>query len=126
MQMGIGVDIISLSRMRDLLETSGKDFLDRIFTPREQERAEKHPNPVAYLSMTFAAKEAIFKTFGIGWALGVEFIEIEIMDGENGEPVPVLTGKFAELASEREVSRVMISLSYDGDYAIGVATLAGR
>jgi len=126
MQMGIGVDIISLSRMRDLLETSGKDFLDRIFTPGEQERAEKHPNPVAYLSMTFAAKEAIFKTFGIGWALGVEFIEIEIMDGENGEPVPVLTGKFAELASERGVSRVMISLSYDGDYAIGVATLAGR
>ena len=124
--MGIGVDIISLSRMRDLLETSGKDFLDRIFTPREQERAEKHPNPVAYLSKTFAAKEAIFKTFGIGWALGVEFIEIEIMDGENGEPVPVLTGKFAELASERGVSRVMISLSHDGDYAIGVATLAGR
>ncbi|MFA4916226.1 MAG: holo-ACP synthase [Syntrophales bacterium] len=123
---GIGVDIVTLSRMRGLLETSGKEFLDGIFTPWEQERAEKHPNPVAYLSMTFAAKEAIFKTFGISWALGVQFNEIEIRDGENGEPVPVLTGKFAEIAFEREVSRVLISLSYDGDYAIGVAILAGR
>jgi holo-[acyl-carrier protein] synthase len=126
MQMGLGVDIITLSRMRDLLETSGKEFLGKVFTPWEQERAENHPNPVAYLAMTFAAKEAIFKTFGISWALGVQFKEIEIRDGENGEPVPVFTGKFAELASEREVSHVLISISHDGNYAIGVAILAGR
>jgi phosphopantetheine--protein transferase-like protein len=122
--IGLGVDIITISRMKDVLETGGKAFMDKVFTQYEQERAVNHPDRVAYLAMTFAAKEAIFKTFGIGWETGVQFKEIEVRDGEHGEPIPVLTGTFAELASERGASRVLLSLSYDGDYAIAVATLS--
>ena len=123
MTLGVGVDIISISRMRDILETSGKVFVKKVFTPYEQERSEKHPDRVAYLAMTFAAKEAIFKTFGIGWETGVQLNEIEVRDGEWGEPIPALSGRFQELASSRGASRVLLSLSYDGDYAIAVATL---
>jgi holo-[acyl-carrier protein] synthase len=123
--LGIGVDLITISRMREILETSGRVFIEKVFTPREKQRAETHPDRVAYLAMTFAAKEAIFKTFGIGWETGVQFKEIEIQDGEHGEPLPVLTGRFAELAAERGVSRVLLSLSYDGDYAVAVAGLSG-
>jgi holo-[acyl-carrier protein] synthase len=122
--IGLGVDIITLSRMKDVLETGGKVFMDKVFTPWEQERAETHPDRVAYLAITFAAKEAIFKTFGISWETGVQFKEIEVRDGEHGEPVPILKGRFAELASERDVTRVLLSLSYDGDYAVAVATLS--
>jgi phosphopantetheine--protein transferase-like protein len=122
--IGLGVDIITLSRMKDVLETGGKVFMDKVFTPWEQDRAGTHPDRVAYLAMIFAAKEAIFKTFGIGWETGVQFKEIEVRDGEHGEPIPILTGRFAELASEREVARVLLSLSYDGDYAVAVAVLS--
>jgi holo-[acyl-carrier protein] synthase len=125
MTLGLGVDIIAISRMRDILETSGKVFMNKVLTPYEQERYETHHDRVAYVAMTFAAKEAIFKTFGIGWETGVQLKEIEVRDGEWGEPIPVLTGRFLELASERKASRVLLSLSYDGDYAIAVATLAG-
>ncbi len=124
MTIGLGVDIIAIGRMRDVLETGGRVFMDKVFTPWEQQRAEIHPDRMAYLAMTFAAKEAIFKTFGIGWETGVQFKEIEVRDGEHGEPIPVLTGRFCEIASERHVSRVLLSLSYDGDYAIAVATLS--
>jgi phosphopantetheine--protein transferase-like protein len=124
MAIGLGVDLITISRMRDVLETGGKVFMDKAFTPWEQQRAEIHPDRVAYLAMTFAAKEAIFKTFGIGWETGVQFKEIEVREGEHGEPIPVLTGRFAELASERGASHVLLSLSYDGDYAVAVATLS--
>ena len=124
MAIGLGVDIITLSRMRDVLETGGKVFMDKVFTPWEQERAETHPERLAYLAMIFAAKEAIFKTFGISWETGVQFKEIEVRDGKHGEPIPVLTGRFADLASERDVSRVLLSLSYDGDYAVAVAALS--
>jgi phosphopantetheine--protein transferase-like protein len=126
MTIGVGVDIIAISRMRDILETSGKVFMDKVFTPWERQRAETHPDIVAYAAMTFAAKEAIFKTFGIGWHFGVQMTEIEVRDGEYGEPMPVLTGRFAELAAERGVSRVLLSLSYDGDYAVAVAALSGE
>lgn len=124
MVIGVGVDIILLSRISKSIETSGKVFLDKVFTPSEQQRAEIHPNPVAYMAMTFAAKEAIFKTFGIGWNSGVKFTEIDVRDGKYGEPIPILSGRFAEIAAEKHASQVHLSLSYDGEYAIGVATLS--
>jgi phosphopantetheine--protein transferase-like protein len=79
---------------------------------------------VVYLAMTFAAKEAIFKTFGIDWDTGVQFKEIDVQDGEHGEPLPILSGRFAEIAAARKVSRVLLSLSYDGDYAVAMAVLS--
>jgi len=124
MVIGVGVDIILLSRINKSISTSGKVFLDKVFTPYEQERADSHPSSLAYLAMTFAAKEAIFKTFGIGWNTGVKFTEIEVQDGKYGEPIPILSGRFAEIASERNVSTICLSLSYDGDYAVGVASLS--
>lgn len=123
--LGVGVDLIAISRMKDLLDTSEGPFIKKVFTPWERRRSETHPDRVAYLAVTFAAKEAIFKTFGIGWDTGVKFSEIEIRDGEYGEPLPMLSGRFAELAAQRGVSRVLLSLSWDGDSAIAVAALSG-
>ena len=125
MVLGIGVDIVSIERIKNALEGSGKVFLDKVFTPSEQKRAESHPNPTAYFAMMFAAKEAIFKCFGIGWETGVKLTEIDIKDGKFGEPIPTLTGTFAKLAKERGVTKVLLSLSYEVDYAVATATLAG-
>jgi phosphopantetheine--protein transferase-like protein len=123
--LGVGVDIIAISRMKGVLDTSDRPFTKKVYTLWERQRAETHPDRTAYLAVTFAAKEAIFKTFGIDWDAGVKFSEIEIQDGAHGEPVPVLSGRFADLAAERGVSRVLLSLSWDGDYAIAVAALSG-
>lgn len=123
--LGVGVDLIAISRMKDVLDTSEGPFLKKVYTAWERRRSESHPDRVAYFAVTFAAKEAIFKTFGIGWDSGVQFKEIEIRDGAHGEPVPLLSGRFAQLAAERDVSRVLLSLSWDGDYAIAVAALSG-
>ena len=120
----VGVDIITLRRMRDALETSGTTFLDKAFTPAEQARAATHPDRVACYAMTFAAKEAIFKTFGIGRER-FELTDIEIGEGPNGDPVAVLLGRVAEIASQRGC-RVSVSLSCDGDHALAVALLSGR
>ena len=123
--LGVGVDLIAISRMEDVLDTSERTFMKKVYTAWERRRSETHPDREAYLAVTFAAKEAIFKTFAIDWDSGVQFTEIEIRDGEHGEPVPVLSGRFAELAAERGVTRVLLSLSWDGDYAIAVAALSG-
>lgn len=124
MVLGIGVDIVSITRVRDAVESSGRIFLDKVFTPWEQQRAAVHPDPMAYYAITFAAKEAIFKCFGIGWETGVKLTEIEIKDGEQGEPLPELSGVFARLARERGAERVLLSLSYETEYAVASAALA--
>lgn len=126
MTLGVGVDIITISRMKNIMETSGKSFMKKVFTEWEQQRAESHPDKIAYAAMTFAAKEAIFKTFGIGWHYGVQFNEIEVREGRFGEPMPVLSGRFAEIAAERGVTKVLLSLSFDGDYAVAVAALSNE
>ena len=125
MLSGLGVDIISITRIKNAVENSGKVFLDEVYTEWEQQRAKTHSDPIAYFAMTFAAKEAIFKCFSIGWESGVKFTEIEVTHGESGEPVPILRGRFAELAKERGITRVLLSLSYDTEYAVGTANLIG-
>jgi len=126
MTLGIGTDIIAISRMKNILETSGQIFVDKVFTPYEQAQSSQHADRAAYLAMTFAAKEAIFKTLGIGWESGVQFKEIEVRNGEWGEPIALLTGRFFEVVRERGALRVLLSLSYDGDYAIAVAALSSE
>ena len=126
MILGIGVDIVSITRVKNAVERSGKVFLDKVFTPWEQRRAESHPNPIAYFAVTFAAKEAIFKCFGIGWETGVKLTEIEVREGECGEPIPILTGIFNKLAQERGITKVLLSLSYETEYAIGAANIVAE
>jgi phosphopantetheine--protein transferase-like protein len=126
MALGAGIDIIAIRRMQDVLANSGASaFLQKVFTPAERARSEQHSEPVVYLAKIFAAKEAVFKTFGIAGSAEVKFTEIEIQDGSNGEPLVALTGRFAELARERGAAGVLVSLSYDGDYAVAMAVLSG-
>lgn len=120
---GIGVDIVLLSRVKDAVETAGEAFLNSVFTKLEQERAASDASYIACLATTFAGKEAIFKCFNIGWGSGVQLKEVEIREGPFGEPYAVLSGQFAILAKERKVRKVILSLSFDGDYAIAVAAL---
>lgn len=121
--LGVGIDIVTISRVKDAVETAGQPFLDKSFTLYEQEQAKTHPNPWAYYAITFSSKEAILKCFATSWETGVQLTDIEIRQGEFGEPIPILTGKFAELASQRGASKVLLSPSYDGDYVVAVAIL---
>lgn len=123
MILGIGTDIVSLNRIADTIETSGNLFLDKIFTKREQEQARLHHRPTAYYASLFAGKEAIFKLFRIGWETGVELNQIEIRNGPNGEPIPELSGRFAEIAHERGVTEIFVSLSYEDEFAVGIAAM---
>ena len=123
MMLEVGVDIISIRRVKDAIETGGKAFLNKTFTLQEQKHAEIHCNPTAYLAMIFACKEAIFKTFAIGWEPGMQFTDISVEYGNHCEPIPSLKGRFADIALRRGASKILLSPSYDGDYAMAVAIL---
>jgi len=124
--LGIGTDIVKIQRMQTAVQRSGRGFLEKIFVQRELEQARSCTDFVIYLATRFAGKEAIFKAFGTGWNTGVKLTEIEIANGKFGEPVVLLSGRFSELASQRNVEKVLLSVSYDTEYAIGFAVLLGR
>lgn len=124
MVLGIGIDILNIQRMRGVLESDSGSFITKVFTEKEREQVSDHPDPVAYFASRFAGKEAVFKCFGIDGS-GIHLNEIEIRGAETEQPQVRLLGKFREIAKEKGVKDIQISLSYDTDYAVAFAIAQG-
>lgn len=116
--IGIGVDIISISRVNEALNRSGAIFLNKVFTEREQENSLKHYNRDVYYSEIFASKEAVFKTFSTKWDNEMAWHDIEILRGEYGEPIVILKGYLKKLFDEKEGKKITLSLSWELDMVV--------
>lgn len=116
----IGVDVVELSRMREILDRSGVTFTKRVFSPAERARALAG-DPVRFLASAFAAKEAVFKALCLeDWPEGVDLPEIEIGRDAAGRPNARLRAAAATLLGQ-SIERISVSISYETDLAIAVA-----
>src|SRR3990167_7283266 len=82
----IGIDIVSVSRMRLAIERQGKRFLDRVFTKAEQAYCGPKRNKYENYAARFAAKEAVIKAKK-GGSGRYAFRDIEVVRGLKGEPL---------------------------------------
>jgi holo-[acyl-carrier protein] synthase len=96
MIIGIGSDLIDISRVEKVIERHGERFLDRIFTDVErakaQRRALNHKMVVATYAKRFAAKEACSKALGTGIRNGVWWRDMGVVNMPGGRPTMRLTG----------------------------------
>jgi holo-[acyl-carrier protein] synthase len=120
--IGVGVDLVRIPRIAEAIDRSEIAFLNKVFTKREIENASPE-NRAAYFATRFAGKEAVLKALSIGWAYGAQGTDIQIDSGKSGEPIVTLSGRVRDIATEKGVKEVLLSLSYDGEYAIAVAVL---
>jgi holo-[acyl-carrier protein] synthase len=94
--IGIGSDLIDITRIAKVMERHGERFLDRIFTVTERARAgrrDKQPDLVAATyAKRFAAKEACSKALGTGIRHGVWWRDMGVVNLPGGRPTMVLTG----------------------------------
>jgi holo-[acyl-carrier protein] synthase len=125
MIVGVGTDICSVQRMQRMAEKYGARFLDRVFTAEEQARATKKAGTAERLAARFAAKEATMKALGTGWACGVKFLDIHVVNEFGGRPSVELVGDALEWAKSLGVERIHISLSHERDQAIAFVVLEG-
>ncbi len=123
--LGTGIDIVETSRIRDSLEKFGDRFLSRCFLPDEIAYCRSMKFPELHFAARFAAKEAISKAFGTGIGKQLGWRDMEICKHNSGEPFVRLHGKGAELAQERRIAEVLVSLSHCKDYAAANAVLVG-
>jgi holo-[acyl-carrier protein] synthase len=123
MVTGVGTDILSMKRFRNVLEGDSDAFVNKVFTEKERKQASESPDRVAYLATRFSGKEAVFKCFGIHG--NVRLSEIEVLDTETGQPHVTLLGEFIRIAGEKGVRHIHISLSYETDYAVAFAVAEG-
>ena len=96
MILGLGSDMIDITRIEKVLERHGERFLQRVFTEAERgralRRAKSHKMVVATYAKRFAAKEACSKALGTGIRHGVWWRDMGVVNLPTGRPTLVLTG----------------------------------
>ena len=123
---GLGIDLVSVPRFRESVESGGQAFLDRIFTADEQEACLRRKAPHPSLAARFAAKEAVMKALGTGWGAGVRFCDIEVRSDDAGAPRLELHGRAAELCAEAGFADLRVSLSHTDEQATAVVVAWNR
>ena len=96
MILGIGNDLIDITRVAKVLERHGERFLERVFTEAERARAQRRAGNermlVATYAKRFAAKEACSKALGTGIRQGVWWRDMGVVNLPGGRPTMLLTG----------------------------------
>ena len=76
--VGVGIDLINLSRIKRFIKENSASDLRRLLTPRESLSYGSRKLSVMQLAKMLAAKEAFFKACGCSW-MGLEgFSSIEV------------------------------------------------
>lgn len=123
MVIGIGCDLAETDRIKKALMIAG--FADRVFTKQEQDYCEdRGRQKFASYAARFAAKEAVIKALGTGLR-GGKLIDIEVHNDCLGKPSLRLSGYWAELAEQRGISEIHLSLSHTAKIAMAQVVLEG-
>lgn len=125
MIVGVGIDMVSISRLQRLLERRGERALARLFTEGEVGRCRESRHPPESFAARFAAKEAFFKALGTGWGRGGDWTDVEVVSARSGAPSIRLAGTARELADARGVRTVHVSLTHSDDTAGAFVVLEG-
>lgn len=120
MVLGVGTDLIEISRIGVSVAQFGERFLHRIFTPIEIAYCQKKKNAAESYAARFAAKEAGAKALGTGISRGVSWKEFEVRREPGERPTLHLSGRAAERAFAMGVTRLSLSLSHSRDVALAV------
>ena len=123
MIIGTGVDLVEIVRFRKVIERLKDRFLLRVFTPGEQQFCLQHRDPAPHFAVRFAAKEALFKALGTGWAKGVTWLDVEVQRERQDAPKMALYGEAQKLSIELGAHKVHLSLSHSDDWAIAMVIL---
>ncbi len=102
--MQIGIDVVTVSRIRKAIEKHGNRFLQRVFTDAEIRYCEGFRNKMGCYAARFAAKEALLKALGVGLTHGVTMKEIEVLRTPGHPPYYRVTGRVQKILGQRKVT----------------------
>lgn len=123
--IGIGTDITETDRIADMIERHGDLFVQRVYTPYEIEYCSVRKASTQHYAGRWAAKEAVLKAIGTGWARGIRWVDVEVQNEVGGKPHIVITGGAKEVCEQLGIDKVMISISHCRTYATAYAVAVG-
>lgn len=128
MIIGLGTDIIEITRIAEMIERHGELFLTRIYTGEEIRHCQQRKHSTQHFAGRWAAKEAVMKVLGTGFVKGISWKDIEVQNKQSGRPFMVLSGGARRRADKMGIGDVLITISHCRAYAtataVGVARLS--
>jgi holo-[acyl-carrier protein] synthase len=99
MIIGLGSDLIDITRIERTLERFGDKFVQRCFTETERVKSDRRAKRADSYAKRYAAKEACSKALGTGFRKGVFWRDMGVVNLPSGKPTMALTnGAAARLA----------------------------
>lgn len=125
MILGIGTDIVEVTRVQAAYERFADRFLERLLRPAEIAYCLAFRHPAPHLAARFAAKEAVSKAFGTGIGEQLGWQDIEVCRLPSGQPCLVLHDRGSALLERLGGNRLHLSLSHTVHYATAIAVIEG-
>jgi holo-[acyl-carrier protein] synthase len=126
MIFGIGTDVVRLERIQRLYDRYGERFVERLLLPAEAAAFRDQARPVRFLAMRFAAKEAIVKAMGTGFAHGMWIRDTGVVANAWGKPEIVWSARGAEMCAKLGIGEGHVTLTDEAGLVVAVAVLMRR
>jgi holo-[acyl-carrier protein] synthase len=123
MIFGIGTDIVQLARIEQVHGKFGERFVERLLLPAELAAFQGQKQPLRFLAMRFAAKEAIVKAMGTGFAHGMWIRDTGVVSNAWGKPQIVWSQRGRRLCDELGIGEGHVTLTDEAGLAVAVAVL---
>jgi holo-[acyl-carrier protein] synthase len=131
MIIGLGSDLIDITRIEKTIARFGDRFLDRIFTPVERARSDRRQlTRIESYAKRYAAKEACSKALGTGFRKGVFWRDMGVVNLTGGKPSMALTGgalaRLESLLPAGYEAQIDISLTDEPPLAQAIVIISAR
>ena len=128
MILGIGSDLIDITRIDRAIERFGDRFIGRVFTEVERRKSEGRANRAASFARRFAAKEACAKALGTGMSKGVFWRDMGVVNMPGGQPTLALTGgalaRLKAMVPPGMTARIDLSMTDDPPLAQAIVIIS--
>lgn len=128
MLIGLGNDLANIDRIAASIERFGERFIQRVFTPDEQAKADRRQmTRAATYAKRFAAKEACAKALGTGLRHGVFWRDMGVVNLPSGQPTLRLTGgaleRLAAITPAGHEALIHLTLTDDHPWAQAIVMI---
>lgn len=123
MIFGVGTDVVELSRIKATYARFGEHFVRRLLMPQELDLFGNSKQPVRFLAMRFAGKEATAKAMGTGFAHGIWLRDIGITNNKWGRPLVIFSERGQGVCERLGVGNGHVSLTDDAGLVVAFAVV---
>jgi holo-[acyl-carrier protein] synthase len=120
---GIGVDVLEARRIGPILARFGERFTRHLLMPQELQQLAQTRRPERFIAMRFAAKEAIVKAMGTGFAHGVWVRDVGVHQNPWGRPEVIFSQRGERVRAALGVGEGHVTLTDEAGLIVAVAVL---